>query len=105
MISSFVRLEIRSELLLEEGLDTSALKHVKLVHHYGNPSVRRRLCVLPLKEFDSCMIFADQAYEKDTMHADSHSMATLLLFRDLQSASGVDAVQSRLTSVEEHEPR
>ena len=30
------------------------------------------------------MIFADQLFEADTMHADSHSLATLLLIRDIQ---------------------
>jgi len=85
MISSLVSLDQRNEVLLEEGLDVSALKRVRLIHHYGNPSVRRILSALPLRDYDSCMIFADQAFEKDTMHADSQSLATLLLLRDLQA--------------------
>merc|ERR1711972_941047 len=85
MISPYVRPEKRTEVLLEEGLDVAALQRVQLVHHYGNPSVRRRMSALPLRSFDSCMIFSDQMFEKDTMHADSHSLATLLLLRDLQT--------------------
>jgi len=87
MISAFVHPNQREEVLLEEGLNVAALRHVRLVHHYGNPSVRRRLSALPIKEFDSCMVFSDQMFEKDTMHADSHSLATLLLLRDLQQAA------------------
>lgn len=73
---------------MEEGLDVESLENIKLVHHQGNTSVRKKLEALPLDEYDSCMIFADQEYEADTMHADSHSLATLLLCRDIQTIAG-----------------
>jgi hypothetical protein len=37
----------------------------------GTVSVRRKLAQLPVETFNSCMIFADQLYEADAMHADS----------------------------------
>ena len=30
------------------------------------------------------MILADQSYENDMMHSDSHSLSSLLLIRDIQ---------------------
>jgi len=85
MMTHCVPVESRNLHLLEEGLDVSSLTNIRLVHHAGNTSVRRRLETIPLESFSSCMIFADQAFEQDTMHADSHSLATLLLIRDIQS--------------------
>merc|ERR1719284_23064 len=89
MITASVPPERRTEVLLEEGLDISRLTRVRLVQHYGNPSMRRRLSALPLAEFNSCMIFSDKAFEADTMQADSQSLATLLLLRDLQETKGM----------------
>merc|ERR1719502_1264094 len=66
-------------------MDVRELRNLKLVHHFGNTSVRRKLDVLPMEKFTSCMIFADQAFESDTLRADSHSLATLLLIRDIQT--------------------
>ena len=34
--------------------------------------MRRSLEALPIAEYDSCMIFADQAMETEMMHSDSH---------------------------------
>jgi len=84
MMTHCVTLEERNERLAEEGLDVSSLNNLNIVHHFGNTSVRRKLASLPLESYTSCMIFADQAFELDTMHADSHSLATLLLIRDMQ---------------------
>jgi len=86
MMSHCVPVLERESQLLEEGLDVKSLQNIRLVHHGGNTSVRKRLEVLPIERFTSCMIFADQAYEQDTMHADSHSLATLLLIRDIESS-------------------
>lgn len=77
--------ELRNDQLLDEGLRVDSLKNITLVHHFGNTSIRRRLEILPLQEFTSCMIFADQSYEEDSMQADSHSLATLVLIRDIQA--------------------
>lgn len=85
MMTHCVKIAERNDKLLEDGLDIRELQNLVLVHHYGNTSVRRKLEALPLEQFSSCMIFADQAFEADTLHADSHSLATLLLIRDIQS--------------------
>jgi hypothetical protein len=74
-----------AEKLLDEGLDVTKLHNARLIHHAGNPSSRRRLEELPLEHFTSVMIFADQAFEQDTMHADSNTLATLLLVRDIRA--------------------
>jgi len=74
---------------MEEGLDVRSLECIKLVHHCGNTSVRRRLEKLPIELYSSCIIFADQQFEDDSMLADSHSLATLVLIRDIQNARDV----------------
>ena len=83
--------------------DPSGAPSLKLVHWYGNASVRRHLrevevCILrrrgipegkipnmgALCDFDSVLIVADESLEFEPMHSDSHAMATLLLIRELQ---------------------
>jgi len=85
MMTHCVPIHLRNDRLLEDGLDVKELRNLRLIHHFGNTSVRRKIEVLPIAKFTSCMIFADQAFESDTLHADSHSLATLLLIRDIQS--------------------
>jgi len=85
MMTHCVPLNQRDKRLLDEGFDVSELVNIRIVHHYGNTSVRRKLEELPVEAYSSCMIFADEAFESDSLHADSHSLATLLLFRDIQS--------------------
>lgn len=85
LMTHSVPVERRNQALLEEGLDVNDLKNLKLLHYAGNTSVRRRLESLQLESYSSCLIFADQAYEEDAMQADSHSLATLVLIRDIQS--------------------
>jgi hypothetical protein len=80
-----VPVEARNQQLLDEGLNVADLVHIRLVHQWGNTSSRRRLENLPLETYTSCLIFADQSYEEDTMQADSHSLATLVLIRDIQA--------------------
>lgn len=84
IMTHFIPIAKRTAQLMEEGLDIDSLKNIILVHHQGNTSVRKKLEALPFDTYASCMIFADQEYEADTMHADSHSLATLLLCRDIQ---------------------
>lgn len=76
--------ETRNEALAESGLDISSLSNVKLVHHFGNTTIRRHLELIPLDSFTSVVILADQSREADIMHSDSHSLASSLLIRDLQ---------------------
>lgn len=84
MMSHCVPIHERNQRLLEEGLDVNSLKNLKIIHDAGNTSVRRKLEAIPIETYTSVMIFADQLFEADTMHADSHSLATLLLIRDIQ---------------------
>eukprot|EP00929_Paragymnodinium_shiwhaense_P005129 TRINITY_DN10667_c0_g2_i1.p1 TRINITY_DN10667_c0_g2~~TRINITY_DN10667_c0_g2_i1.p1 ORF type:complete len:835 (-),score=170.48 TRINITY_DN10667_c0_g2_i1:120-2624(-) len=86
MVTHCVPLNQRNARLMEDGLDVSKLKNIRLVHFHGNTSVRRKLEMLPVEIYSSCLIFADQAFESDALHADSHSLATLLLIRDIQAA-------------------
>ncbi|KAF4321984.1 hypothetical protein JM18_003607 [Phytophthora kernoviae] len=78
---------LRTKILLDSGLDTATLKNLKLTHYVANTAVRRQLENLPWHSFTSIMILSDQALEEDIMHSDSHSLASLLLIRDLQSRS------------------
>lgn len=75
---------LRNKMLLESGLNVSELKNLQLIHHFGNTAIRRHLEGVPLDTFTSMMILADQSREDDIMHSDSHSLASLLLLRDLQ---------------------
>ncbi|KAL3672182.1 hypothetical protein V7S43_002844 [Phytophthora oleae] len=77
-------IQLRNKSLLDSGLDLKTLKHLRLVHHLGNTAIRRQLEKLPWSSFTSIMILSDQSRETDIMHSDSHSLASLLLIRDLQ---------------------
>lgn len=84
---------LRTKLLRESGLNIEQLEHLVLVHHFGNTAIRRHVDRLPLQTFTSMMILSDQSRETDIMNSDSHSLASLLLIRDLQaraSTKGVD---------------
>jgi len=72
----------REEELEDAGLDFSALKNLELVHHEGH--ARRHFEKLPLEEFSSCLIVADEEAEDDLMNSDSQCIQTLLLIRDVQ---------------------
>ena len=78
-------IEEREERLEDGGLCAEKdLKNLKLVHHIGNPAVRRKLKEVEVWKFTSVLILSDEALETDMMHSDSHSLAILLLIRDLQ---------------------
>eukprot|EP00944_MAST-04C_sp_MAST-4C-sp1_P008390 g8390.t1 len=78
-------LDERDDRLVDGGLDPSTgLVNLKLVHHVGNPAVKRKLEEVSVSQFDSVLILSDEAFEEDMMHSDSHSLAILLLIRDLQ---------------------
>lgn len=76
---------LRTKLLKESGLNIDQLQNLNLIHHFGNTAIRRHVDTLPLQSFTSMMILADQSRETDIMHSDSHSLASLLLIRDLQA--------------------
>merc|ERR1719203_1907638 len=88
MMTHSVPLASRNDRLLEDGLDHKDLQNIRLLHYFGNTSVRRKLELLPIEEYSSCMIFADQEFEADSMRSDSHSLATLLFIRDIQGMRG-----------------
>ncbi|KAM4126050.1 hypothetical protein ACB094_01G359100 [Castanea mollissima] len=75
----------REKKLTDGGLDVSTLENIKLVHREGNAVIRRHLDSLPLETFDSILILADESLEDSVVQADSRSLATLLLIRDIQS--------------------
>ncbi|KAL5712410.1 hypothetical protein ACHQM5_014588 [Ranunculus cassubicifolius] len=75
----------RDRKLTEGGLDVERLVNIELVHREGNAVIRRNLESLPLESFDSILILADEAVEDSAIQADSRSLATLLLIRDIQA--------------------
>ncbi|XVF09657.1 hypothetical protein REPUB_Repub07fG0113400 [Reevesia pubescens] len=86
----------REKKLIDGGLDISGLENIKLVHREGNAVIRRHLESLPLETFDSILILADESLEDSVVHADSRSLATLLLIRDIQQASDKSIIISEI---------
>jgi hypothetical protein len=91
-----VPIEHRIAKLADGGLDMNELTNIELVHHVGNSSVRREVEGLISglheqwashnvdKHLSSVLLFADEQRETDMMHSDSHTLASLLLIRDVQ---------------------
>ncbi|XP_058094301.1 ion channel CASTOR-like isoform X2 [Magnolia sinica] len=75
----------REKKLIEGGLDTGRLVNISLVNREGNAVIRRHLESIPLESFDSILILADESVEDSAIQADSRSLATLLLIRDIQA--------------------
>ncbi|OVA11046.1 CASTOR/POLLUX/SYM8 ion channel [Macleaya cordata] len=75
----------REKKLIEGGLDINRLMNISLVNREGNAVIRRHLESLPLESFDSILILADESVEDSAIQADSRSLATLLLIRDIQA--------------------
>ncbi|XP_062178089.1 ion channel CASTOR-like isoform X2 [Alnus glutinosa] len=75
----------RDKKLIDGGLDISRLVNITLVNREGNAVIRRHLESLPLESFDSILILADESVEDSAIQADSRSLATLLLIRDIQA--------------------
>ncbi|ONK78617.1 uncharacterized protein A4U43_C02F20690 [Asparagus officinalis] len=75
----------RERKLVDGGLDFSRLENITLVNREGNAVIRRHLESLPLESFDSILILADESVEDSAIQADSRSLATLLLIRDIQA--------------------
>ncbi|KAI4369204.1 hypothetical protein MLD38_017676 [Melastoma candidum] len=75
----------REQKFIDGSLDISRLMNITLVHREGNAVIRRHLESLPLESFDSILILADESVEDSAIQADSRSLATLLLIRDIQA--------------------
>ncbi|XP_021691529.1 ion channel CASTOR isoform X2 [Hevea brasiliensis] len=75
----------REKKLIDGGLDINRLVNISLVNREGNAVIRRHLESLPLESFDSILILADESVEDSAIQADSRSLATLLLIRDIQA--------------------
>ncbi|XP_059655357.1 ion channel CASTOR-like isoform X4 [Cornus florida] len=75
----------REKKLIDGGLDIDRLVNISLVNREGNAVIRRHLESLPLESFDSILILADESVEDSAIQADSRSLATLLLIRDIQA--------------------
>lgn len=75
----------RDKKLIDGGLDKDRLVNITLVNREGNAVIRRHLESLPLESFDSILILADESVEDSAIQADSRSLATLLLIRDIQA--------------------
>ncbi|KAI8567096.1 hypothetical protein RHMOL_Rhmol02G0094800 [Rhododendron molle] len=75
----------REKKLIDGGLDITRLVNISIVNREGNAVIRRHLESLPLESFDSILILADESVEDSAMQADSRSLATLLLIRDIQA--------------------
>ncbi|XP_075075857.1 ion channel CASTOR isoform X7 [Nicotiana tabacum] len=79
----------REKKLTDGGLDISRLANIILVNREGNAVIRRHLESLPLESFGSILILADESVEDSAIQADSRSLATLLLIRDIQPNSPI----------------
>ena len=66
-----------------QKLDLEGLKNLRIVHQVGNPVLRRHLELLPLQDFTSLLILADEVVETNMQTSDSRSLASLLLIRDI----------------------
>ncbi|XP_058094304.1 probable ion channel CASTOR isoform X5 [Magnolia sinica] len=89
----------REKKLIEGGLDTGRLVNISLVNREGNAVIRRHLESIPLESFDSILILADESVEDSAIQADSRSLATLLLIRDIQG----NELHIRLADIYLHE--
>ncbi|EQC38472.1 hypothetical protein SDRG_04180 [Saprolegnia diclina VS20] len=81
---SEISVDDRAVFLAESGIDADAFDNCILKHHVGNTSVRRYLEPLPLEAYTSIMVLCDYQRERDILNSDSHSLATVLLLRNLQ---------------------
>ncbi|KAI8010266.1 Ion channel CASTOR [Camellia lanceoleosa] len=75
----------RKKKLIDGGLDINCLVNISLVNRKGNAVIRRHLENLPLESFDSILILADESVKDSASNADSRSLATYLLIRDIQA--------------------
>jgi len=77
--------EEREKRFIEEDFDPLKADNLTIMHTVGDPKVRKHVNRLPLETFSSVLVLAEEETEGNTLHADSNSLATLLLVRDLQT--------------------
>ncbi len=77
-----------------QKLDVSKLSNLTIVHQVGNPVLRRHLERLALEDFSSILILADEAFQANKQTADSRSLASLLLIRDIVAKRSVGQPRS-----------
>lgn len=59
--------------------------NLTIIHRVGDPTLRRHLVKLPLNKYQWMLVLANEDSEVEgTLAADSASLATLLIIRDLQ---------------------
>jgi len=73
----------REERLSEGGMNVSDLQNIALHHEYGNTVLKRHLARLPLHTYNLIIILADESYQDDTQTADSRTLTSMLLLREL----------------------
>lgn len=65
--------------------------NLTLKHAVGDPKVRKQLNKLPLETFSSVLVLAGEQHDHNALAADSNSLATMLLVRDLQTERAASA--------------
>ena len=90
-----VPIKEREARLMSGGLDVTLLENITLGHFLGNSMSRQTIQTIQVNTFDSVLILADQAFEADTLHCDSHSLASLLMIRDQLSRQNTGCNQAR----------
>jgi hypothetical protein len=83
-LMNMVPLSERDSLMKEQGLMVDELQNIIIVHHLGNSAIRKDLAAMPMDTYTSAMLLADESREHDMLYSDSHTLASLLLVRDLQ---------------------
>jgi len=74
----------RDEAFKWQGRDMSKLENLIIKHVVGNPTIRHHLEKLNLSRFASILILAEED-ELSARDSDAHTIATMLLIRDIQT--------------------
>ena len=82
-----VPVEERTEILKNSGLNFNNIRNIELLHHFGNTSARRKLETLPIEQYTSCLVFADELLEQDPMSSDRPHVSQHVLLLLLYSLS------------------
>ena len=84
-IMSTVSADERMSRLEEGDFRLDQLKNLSLIHVIGCPTLRRHLEKLPMTEYNSIVILANEDQGDDMQATDSSSLASLLLIRDIKN--------------------
>jgi len=77
--------EKRKQEMAQNNLDADRLRNLRLVHHVGDPALKRFAEALPLERITSAIVLSDQSEEHDVINSDSHGLQVLLLLRGIQA--------------------